>query len=143
MWAISCDNPDESTRRWSCPCKIADEQNQLTTPTVLADGKSWIGGLLLDGRDCSYPYGYQASEGTIYVSYERPGWSQAEILLARFTEADVRSGKAASNAARLRLLVNKSTGDIANQLKDKKSNKTLFSEAAICARTLVLDFQYH
>ena len=249
LWAITCANPDDQVRLWSAPRKIADEQNLLTTPTVLADGtwilptgcwnrkahpsrplisrdkgrtfelggplhadqnpdfdeymiverkdgvlvafnrhpnsflqcessdggrtwtkqtpnglphtnarfvfmklqsgewllvkhgdlrgvsdfreerypankgrshlmafvsqdegRTWIGGLLLDERDCSYPFGYQSYDGTIYVSYERQRWREPEILLARFSEADVLAGKVVAPKTRLRLLVNKASG---------------------------------
>ncbi len=46
----------------------------------------------------------------IYVSYERNRWRQPEILLARFTEADVQAGRPVSPQAALRRLVNKATG---------------------------------
>ncbi len=250
LWAITCGNPDEKDRRWSCPRKLADEQNLLTTPTVLADGtwilptgcwnrqahpsrplisrdqgrtfelggplladsdpdfdeymivertdgvlvvlnrhsdsflqcescdggrtwtkqvpnglphtnsrfvfmklqsrawllvkhgdlagisgsreerfpenkgrshltaylsqdegKTWIGGFLIEDRDCSYPFGCQTSDGTIYISYERQRWSQPEIMMARFSEADILAGKVVSTETRLRLLVNKATGE--------------------------------
>jgi hypothetical protein len=55
----------------------------------------------------SHPIGSQADEGTIYISYERNRWRQPEILLARFTEADVLAGKTVSPRAALRRLVNK------------------------------------
>jgi hypothetical protein len=65
---------------------------------------------LLDERECSYPFGCQADDGMIYVSYERNRWRQPEILLARFTEADVQAGRPVSPQAALRRLVNKATG---------------------------------
>ena len=55
------------------------------------NGESWEGGLMLDEHPCSYPFGYQAENGTVYVSYERSHWNQPEILMARFTEEDVSS----------------------------------------------------
>jgi len=74
------------------------------------EGETWEGGLMLDDRDCSYPFGSQTTDGTIYVSYERQRWLQPEILLARFTEEDVAAGRAVSDRAALRLLVNKAGG---------------------------------
>lgn len=32
------------------------------------EGETWAGGLMLDERNCSYPFGMQAEDGTIYVS---------------------------------------------------------------------------
>ena len=74
------------------------------------EGHTWEGGLMLDDRSCSYPFGSQSADGTIYVSYERQRWVQPEILLARFTEADVLAGKPVSNRIALKLLVNKAGG---------------------------------
>jgi hypothetical protein len=74
------------------------------------EGTTWEGGLMLDDRSCSYPFGFQSDDGTIYVSYERQRWVQPEILLARFTEEDILAGKPVSNRAALKLLVNKAGG---------------------------------
>ena len=99
---------------------ISDAQEERTTQrgrshltAYLSDneGKTWKGGLLLDERECSYPFGCQAADGTIYVSYERNRWRQPEILFARFTEADVLAGKTVSSRAALRGLVNKGTAE--------------------------------
>ncbi len=54
------------------------------------EGKSWEGGLLLDERrTISYPDGFQAPDGTIYISYDRNRDKDGEILMARFTEEDI------------------------------------------------------
>lgn len=72
------------------------------------DGKNWHGGLLLDDREqVSYPDGVQARDGTVYVIYDRERTRAREILMAVFREEDVRLGRAQSDRARLRLLVNK------------------------------------
>lgn len=98
---------------------ISDAQEERTTQRGRShltayisgdEGRIWRGGLLLDERECSYPFGCQAGDGTIYVSYERNRWRQPEILFARFTEADVLAGKAVSPQAALRWLVNKAGG---------------------------------
>ena len=58
------------------------------------DGKTWQGGLVLDERKgISYPDGFQAPDGTIYISYDRNRATDGEILLARFTEDDILAGK--------------------------------------------------
>jgi hypothetical protein len=85
-------------------------RRQLMAHLSRDEGKTWEGGLMLDDRTCSYPFGYQSRDGTIYVSYERQRWLQPEILLARFTENDVLAGKLVSDRAVLRLLVNKAGG---------------------------------
>ena len=54
------------------------------------DGKTWRGGLMLDERTgVSYPDGFQAPDGTIYISWDRNRSTDGEILMARFTEEDV------------------------------------------------------
>ncbi len=58
------------------------------------DGKTWGKGLLLDDRSVvSYPDGFQAPDGAIHILYDWNRHTDAEILLARFTEADIKTGK--------------------------------------------------
>lgn len=85
-------------------------RSHLTVFLSQDEGTTWEGGLLLDERDCSYPFGCQADDGTIYVSYERSRWQNPEILVARFTEEDVFAGQPVSARASLRLLANRATG---------------------------------
>lgn len=54
------------------------------------DGKTWRGGLMLDERTgVSYPDGFQAPDGTLYISWDRNRATDGEILMARFTEDDI------------------------------------------------------
>ncbi|MFW6286364.1 MAG: sialidase family protein [Candidatus Sumerlaeota bacterium] len=70
------------------------------------DGKSWQGGLILDDRDqVSYPDGFQAPDGRIYISYDRKRTADGHILLARFTEEDVLAGRIVSPGSRLQQLI--------------------------------------
>ncbi|HCE44389.1 MAG TPA: exo-alpha-sialidase [Lentisphaeria bacterium] len=73
---------------------IVSEQRSYLTAYVSKDGgATWQGGLLLDERcDVSYPDGFQASDGRIFVQYDRKRES-GEILLAVFTEEDVLAGR--------------------------------------------------
>ena len=77
------------------------------------DGTTWKGGLVIDDREkVTYPDGCQASDGTIYVSYDHnrgPG----EITMARFTEEDILAGKLVSPNSKLKMV-------IARPLKSKK-----------------------
>lgn len=58
------------------------------------EGKTWIGGLMIDERrGVSYPDGFQAPDGTIYISYDRNREMDGEMLLATFTEKDILAGK--------------------------------------------------
>lgn len=70
------------------------------------DGQSWAHHLLLDERpNVSYPDGTQASDGRIYVAYDRERQRVGQILLAVFTEADIRAGRPISGACRLALTI--------------------------------------
>ena len=54
------------------------------------EGKTWQGALMLDERKgISYPDGFQAPDGTIYISYDRNRSTDGEVLLAKFTEQDI------------------------------------------------------
>jgi hypothetical protein len=85
-------------------------RSHLTAFLSRDEGTTWEGGLLLDERECSYPFGFQADDGTIYISYERSRWQDPEILMTRFTEADVLAEQPVSDRAALCLLVNKAKG---------------------------------
>lgn len=67
------------------------------------DGQTWKGGLLLDEREkVTYPDGVQAPDGTIYIIYDHNRTPDGEVLMAAFTEEDVRAGEAVSTNVRLR-----------------------------------------
>lgn len=70
------------------------------------DGATWGGGLVLDDRPgVSYPDGFQAPDGTIYISYDRNRATDGEILLARFTEDDVLAGRPMGPKSALKMLI--------------------------------------
>ena len=72
------------------------------------DGASWTGGLILDERkSISYPDGFQAPDGMIYISYDRNRSTDGEILLARFSEEDVLAGKIVSPRSKLKMLISR------------------------------------
>ena len=72
------------------------------------DGKTWKGGLLLDGRmNVSYPDGVESEDGRIYIIYDRSRSDEKEILMAVFREIDVLAGEIVSSDARLQVTVNK------------------------------------
>lgn len=54
------------------------------------DGLSWSNGLLLDERSVvSYPDGQQTQDGTIYITYDYNRTKDKNILITKFTEADI------------------------------------------------------
>lgn len=70
-----------------------EARSHMTAYISKDDGASWQGGLLLDERHgISYPDGFQAPDGRIFVQYDRKRES-GEILLSIFTEEDVLAGK--------------------------------------------------
>jgi len=75
------------------------------------DGKTWKGGLILDDRKgVSYPDGFQAPDGTIYISYDRNRATDGEILLAKFTEADIEAKKLVGGKSAVQMLISKPLG---------------------------------
>jgi len=83
------------------------------------DGMTWSGGLILDERKgISYPDGFQAPDGTIYISYDRNRATDGEILLARFTEADVLAKQLVAPKSKLKMLISRPLG-----IKQKSGGK--------------------
>ena len=83
-------------------------RSHLTAWLSEDEGKTWRGGLMLDERAVvSYPDGFQAPDGTIHISYDRNRAKDGEILMARFTEADVLAKRLVSPRAKLRMLISR------------------------------------
>jgi hypothetical protein len=86
-------------------------RSQLTAWLSDDDGQSWQGGLMLDERTgISYPDGFQAPDGTIYISYDRNRATDGEILLARFNEQDIEAKKIEGPKSKLKLLISRPRG---------------------------------
>lgn len=85
-----------------------NNRSHLTAWLSEDEGKTWLGGLMLDERSTiSYPDGFQAPDGTIHISYDRNRAKDGEILMARFTEADILAKKIVSSKAKLRMLISR------------------------------------
>jgi len=98
------DVPDKSTP----PEKAL--RSHLTAFISQDDGRTWLGGLLLDERvGVSYPDGTQMQDGTIHVIYDFNRTLEKEIRLATFTEADVLAEEWISAVARPGQLINQAT----------------------------------
>ena len=68
------------------------------------DGKTWQGGLMIDEREkVTYPDGVQAEDGTIYIIYDYNRTPDGIVLMAIFTEDDVRASKVVSEKVHLRV----------------------------------------
>ncbi len=69
------------------------ERSFMTAYISKDDGRTWLGGLLLDERKgISYPDGFQTSDGRIHIQYDYKR-ECGEILMAVFKEEDVLAGK--------------------------------------------------
>lgn len=74
------------------------------------DGKTWPYELMLDMRfRVSYPDGVQDSDGVIRVIYDRGRVREKEILMARFTEADILAGKLVTPGSRIGMIIDNAT----------------------------------
>ena len=81
-------------------------RRELTAYLSGDEGRTWAGGLLLDGREnVSYPDGQQLSDGSIVVVYDRNRLADKEILFAKFTEEDVLAGTDVSGRLSLRNVI--------------------------------------
>lgn len=88
-------------------------RNNLTAKLSFDDGKTWVGGLVLDERkNVSYPDGTEAPDGRIYIVYDHERYRDREILMAVFTERDVLAGQCVSEDARLRVLISRAEGPL-------------------------------
>jgi hypothetical protein len=86
-------------------------RSKLTAYLSEDEGKTWIGGLMLDERRIiSYPDGFQAPDGTIYISYDHNRDYDGEILMARFTEKDILSGKFGGRKSKAKILISRPLG---------------------------------
>ena len=89
---------------------IDSHEGRVTLTAWLSDdeGKTWQGGLMLDERKgISYPDGFQSPDGTLYISYDRNRSTDGEILLAKFTEADILAGKLVGEKSQLKILISR------------------------------------
>jgi hypothetical protein len=83
-------------------------RSKLTAWLSEDEGQTWKGGLMLDERSgISYPDGFQAPDGTLYISYDRNRSTDGEILLARFTEDDILAKRLVGRKSKLKLLISK------------------------------------
>lgn len=83
----------------------ADGRSGLTA-FVSPNGSTWTGGLVLDQRTViSYPDTAELPDCTIVVSYDHQRTALGEILIARFTESDIRKTNALSPVATRRRVI--------------------------------------
>lgn len=85
-------------------------RSDLTAYLSEDDGNTWSGGMVVDERVAvSYPDGVQDPRGNLHIIYDFERRKSRQILMAVFTEEDVRRGTP-SPQAKLRVLVNQASG---------------------------------
>jgi hypothetical protein len=85
-------------------------RSHLTAYLSGDEGKTWSGGMMVDERvGVSYPDGVQDPKGVIRIIYDFERTRARQILMAEFTEDDVRRGTPSAKA-RLRVQVNQASG---------------------------------
>lgn len=83
-------------------------RSKITAWLSSDEGESWQGGLMLDERTgISYPDGFQAPDGFIYISYDRNRSTDGEILFAKFTEEDILAKSLVHPQSRLKNLISR------------------------------------
>lgn len=74
--------------------KFSQVRNKLAAWLSDDDGKSWYGRLLIDARDkVSYPDFTEDDNGAIYAVYDYNRLETGQIMMAKFTEADIAAGE--------------------------------------------------
>jgi len=94
--------------------KDGQGRTQLTAYLSDDDGRTWLGGLELDGGIGSYPDACQGEDGTVYVTNDNDRDGKAEIFFHRFTEEDVLAGRIVSSVGRLHVLVSRAMSSPVN-----------------------------
>ena len=86
------------------PLKVRTGREKLMAYVSDDDGMTWQGGLMIDQRKgVTYPDGVQADDGTIYIIYDYKRTPDGAVLMATFTEDDIRAGKPVTDKVRLRV----------------------------------------
>jgi len=86
-------------------------RSHLTAFVSKDGGATYEGGLLLDERTgVSYPDIAIAADGTVFVQYDYNRTTNAQILFARFTEADVLAGAFQSAGSGTKLIIKDTNG---------------------------------
>lgn len=61
--------------------------------------------MLDERRGVSYPDGFQAPDGTIYISYDHNRSADGEVLMARFREKDILARQLVTPGSKLKMLI--------------------------------------
>lgn len=80
----------------------------LSAMILNEQGEIVHGPLLLDERAISYPDVEILPDGTILTAYDRGRSSDMELLLAKYTVADIKAGQLVSEGSQLKIILSKS-----------------------------------
>lgn len=87
------------------------KREKLTAYLSEDEGKTWIGGLMIDERQAvSYPDGTFMDDGSIVVIYDYERQKEGDILVARFTEDEILAGKISGPGSFLKVLISHTGG---------------------------------
>jgi len=90
------------------PLKERTGREKLMAYVSDDDGGTWQGGLMIDHREnVTYPDGVQADDGTIYIIYDYKRTPVGAVLMAAFTEDDIRAGKPVTDQVRLQVEISR------------------------------------
>lgn len=90
------------------PLDKAIGRSHMTAYLSEDEGRTFKGGLVIDERKgVSYPDGFQAPDGTIHILHDRERDKEREILLAKFTEADILAGQFVTAGSKGQMMVSK------------------------------------
>ncbi|MDR3262459.1 MAG: glycoside hydrolase [Tannerella sp.] len=84
------------------------QRKKMTAMLSEDDGKTWPYKLVLDERTMvSYPDATESNNGFIYATYDLGRYAHGlqEILMAKFTEADIKAGRLINPGSRLKQVV--------------------------------------
>ena len=62
-------------------------------------------------RDVSYPDCTEDENGNLYIIYDRERYDAKEILMAKVTEEDILAGRLVTPTSRLKVVLNRATGE--------------------------------
>lgn len=83
------------------------QRANLTVALSEDSGKTWSHKIEIETvSTCAYPDAVQASDGTIYITYDHDRYSKKKIALAKITVEDIKAGRIVSDNSELKLTIN-------------------------------------
>jgi len=128
VWVTICKNPGASGRLLLVKHgnKVDAHKGRVQLSAWLSDDErvTWNGGLILDERKgISYPDGFQAPDGILYISYDRNRATEGEILMPRVTEADVLARQLVAPKSKLKMPISGPLGRKQTRVANESCNE--------------------